>query len=1224
MKFKKIMPIMFALLVILTITAVTATQDIDNITAEDAPDELLELETGDIDTATQTDEKEVLAGDISPNYNIYPPYPGVYGDGSEDDAEIYFYNTDATGNITISINDEEPVYNEEVIPWIYDEYYEDYSGGNFFNFGGVKFNLGENKMTFTYTGDEKYQGFSEEYIIDYYEYTFYVNDDSPWELYYFSEIPFRIYLPDDAKGPVTVKHANRTYKIPYDMYDGYTITLTDFSLGENEIIFSYEDDKYPLQNITRTFHVEPIILVDDFIDYGVPGGIVVGLQSNAKGKLNIYIKGDYNDTIEDYEWIYIDSQAFENGTAPYQIKWELGDYTVKIAYEGDDLKDVLDEDTEYEIQVRPGIVFPYKAYYENPGNITVILPENGNETLKVVVYGLFDENTWEYEYDEIIYNKTANGTVIIPLSPLEIGEYDILVKYGEFENLKEIDVTDERPDFDLNVVFPKTVYENEPEEFRVYTPYEAEGTVTLFVNGEKIQEYRYLDNDYGYEFILRDLKPVNTWQITYTDDEYYRAPSQSGTFEFKKIYVTENITDYMAIYYPAEGFIEVSIDGKPVLNDFFYKETIIDLKNMTPGTHEYEINIYNTTGHLMANQKGTFYMDYEFYADIYYEYSFSEMIEIMVSLPDDANGNILVSYNGKNMTFPVKNGMAQIKLTDLEIGEENITITYGDAKYPQKTLSDVIHINGGEIVLIENDNENILSLTLPEDATGNMIIYKVSYDENREEIKDLFTSVEVINGTATYKFGIGNYRIYAEYNGTDYIVETFDDLIVVLPAIEVSDELMLGENGTINITGRDAPEDFIITLDGEPIFTGKLDENGKINIPINGFDKIGSHIIHIIYNGTLLADAEEFNIIAGLFHVPDVFQSNGTATMKVELSPYAKGNITVRASEDDGYEYDKVLALNVPVSGNTTVLLSSLAQGYYDILIEYIDETYGHYEEYFNDIYVPKPDAGANITIPDTITSDSLDITLQEDAKGSILVTIDGKSQIIPLVNGSAKVDLSNLSAGPHTITVKYSGDEKYSSFEKTSNVTVPNKETPVPKVPAKITAKDLTMQYYDGTKYSVTVYGTDGKVASGVVVTFLIDGKKLGTAKTDGKGVASIKITKTPKTYKITSEALGVKVTKKLTVKQILTLKKVKVKRSAKKLVLTATLKKVKGKYLKGKKITFKFNGKKYTAKTNKKGVAKVTVKNKVLKKLKKGKKVTYTATYLKDTVKKTVKVQK
>ena len=93
--------------------------------------------------------------------------------------------------------------------------------------------------------------------------------------------------------------------------------------------------------------------------------------------------------------------------------------------------------------------------------------------------------------------------------------------------------------------------------------------------------------------------------------------------------------------------------------------------------------------------------------------------------------------------------------------------------------------------------------------------------------------------------------------------------------------------------------------------------------------------------------------------------------------------------------------------------------------------------------------------------------------------------------------------------------------------------------------------------------------------------------------------------------------------VKTTITLKTVKVKKSAKKLILQATLKQGK-KALSGKKVTFKFNGKTYKAKTNKKGIAKVTIKKNVLKKLKVGKKVTYQAGYGKVTAKKTAKIKK
>jgi len=89
------------------------------------------------------------------------------------------------------------------------------------------------------------------------------------------------------------------------------------------------------------------------------------------------------------------------------------------------------------------------------------------------------------------------------------------------------------------------------------------------------------------------------------------------------------------------------------------------------------------------------------------------------------------------------------------------------------------------------------------------------------------------------------------------------------------------------------------------------------------------------------------------------------------------------------------------------------------------------------------------------------------------------------------------------------------------------------------------------------------------------------------------------------------------------LTLKKVNIRKSAKKLTLSATLKQG-GKALKNKQIKFTFRGKKYKAKTNKKGVAKITIKKSTLKKLKVGKKVTYKASYSGVTVTKKVKVKK
>ena len=170
----------------------------------------------------------------------------------------------------------------------------------------------------------------------------------------------------------------------------------------------------------------------------------------------------------------------------------------------------------------------------------------------------------------------------------------------------------------------------------------------------------------------------------------------------------------------------------------------------------------------------------------------------------------------------------------------------------------------------------------------------------------------------------------------------------------------------------------------------------------------------------------------------------------------------------------------------------------------------------------------------------------------------------------------------------------------------------------AKLEASDVSAKY--GSLYEIKGYDVCGDpLREGSIITVKIGAGKY-KLKTDGSGVASLKLNQTPGKYNVKITYGDLTVTKKITIKHILTLKKVKVKKSAKKLVLTAEL----AKKLKGKKITFKFNGKKYTAKTNKKGVAKVTIKKSVLKKLKVGKKVKYQAKYLNDVVEYSIKVKR
>ena len=264
----------------------------------------------------------------------------------------------------------------------------------------------------------------------------------------------------------------------------------------------------------------------------------------------------------------------------------------------------------------------------------------------------------------------------------------------------------------------------------------------------------------------------------------------------------------------------------------------------------------------------------------------------------------------------------------------------------------------------------------------------------------------------------------------------------------------------------------------------------------------------------------------------------------------------------------------------------------------------------------------------EVIKGDDLEIYIPKSVASRITIEIDGK----PAKLYSKRIvrdyeylyfygETSSLGYGTHTIRIDFKGNENCSSRSEYRQFNVVHQP--------RIAPKTINIYYTDSKTCQFTIYGTDGKKLSGKYETHLWIDYNWDSliSKNTNNGKFSYKIPNNlkPGTHKlnvwISDQDLEFNV--KLVVKHIVTLKKVTVKKSAKKLTLQATLKKGKTP-LKNKKVTFKFNGKTYKAKTNSKGIAKVTIKSKVLKKLKAGKKVTYQATYLKDTVKKTVKVKK
>lgn len=619
--------------------------------------------------------------------------------------------------------------------------------------------------------------------------------------------------------------------------------------------------------------------------------------------------------------------------------------------------------------------------------------------------------------------------------------------------------------------------------------------------------------------------------VKITDDSYYSDASKDFEFYIENIIVRvpENAVinnyPYITIELPhdATGHVEVWVNDKRIYSEkpktFIYqqitnldlskKDNINKVRVIYSGDAKYDA--YDKT----FNVKSSYNIEAENYTVEYGEPNRWYYFTLVEGVSKD---KIVATIDGERYDAYWDGGYCyKIYISDLVSGRHNVTISYGDDRYYQNSVTRTIDVIPRIILNIEKhlyDANNTVYLRMPKDANGNLSLYVDG---------KLFESKKLVNGTAVIsisKLKPGFHNLYAFYDGDTNVVSL---------------------NNTFCIGVDWKVDDCTISQNPVCKFTVPHDLDGMITVSYDG--KNYTHAC----NG-------DFEIV-----LP-------------------------KASNADRHH----------------------------VWMYYIENDTVIYEDF--DVLIVYPE----YTIPSNVTNGKKSIVVRApNAKANVTVTARSSKDTYKLfakvVDGKATVSLAKLNAGKYTLNIFYeAADDVY--FSKYARITVDN---------TKLTANNLTKYYGSATGFKVKVTDYKGKVVKSRYVKFYINGKYVKNVKTDKKGYATLKIGKAPGSYKITAKYGKVEITRALKVKHSVTLKTATVKKSAKKLVLKATVKTGK-KALKYKKVTFKFNGKKYTARTNKYGVAKVTIKKAALKKLKVGKYVRYQATYLKDTVGKSAKVKK
>ena len=304
------------------------------------------------------------------------------------------------------------------------------------------------------------------------------------------------------------------------------------------------------------------------------------------------------------------------------------------------------------------------------------------------------------------------------------------------------------------------------------------------------------------------------------------------------------------------------------------------------------------------------------------------------------------------------------------------------------------------------------------------------------------------------------------------------------------------------------------------------------------------------------------------------------AVISVKLLSDATGEVVITVNGED---YTAAIE-----NGVASVTVSDLKAGDYTVTVKYSgDNNYNEanadaefsvskISDYNMDISVPEIKEGVNSTIG---------VDLPKDATGTVTVEIDGKKYTANVIDGTANVIVSGLSAGDYNITTVYSGDAKYDSMTKKGNVTV------IPNINVNLDVSDVEMFYHDGTRLIAKLTDFQGKPIVNATIYFSINGVTYAKT-TDANGTASMGLNLDSNVYPVTvtynGSAFYSKISKNITVtinSSIIADDLVKMYQNATRFY--AKFMGSDGKVLANTQVKFNIHGVFYTKTTNNDGVA-------------------------------------
>ena len=921
-----------------------------------------------------------------------------------------------------------------------------------------------------------------------------------------------ITLPSDIDGSIVTVNVNgKVY--PVDIENGFgKLPLRELDAGDYTIsaVFAGNDKYLPgVSNALLTVSKADPALNVLISDVGYDG--VFNINVALTGVDAIGLNGNVIVTVnnKDYSVNIVNGKGTAVG-----VKLAAGTYDFTAAWAGNDNYNAVGDSGKFSVAKVDSIIDVAVSDIKvgEDAVISVKLLSDATGSVTVTVNGK--------DYTETVVNGVAN----VKVADLKAGTYDVAVKYSGDNNYNAAVATSSftvsKVDSTMDVTVNDIVFGGDLIVDAVL-PDDATGEVVITVNG--VDYHVSIENGKATGTISGLAAGDYTVTVKYVGDDKYTGVEVAENVNVAKAQPVLSVViadvDYgngfvieatlTGVNSALTGNVIVTVNGKEYPVKVTDGKGIATGDKLAAGTYAFAAAWAGDDNYNIVTENGDFKVNkVDSAIDVAVsDIKVGEDAVISVKLASDATGEVVITVNGEDYTAAIENGVATVSVSDLKAGNYDVVAKYsGDNNYNAAVATSSFTVSKVDSTMDVTINDIVfggdltVDVVLPVDATGEVIItvdgtsYTAGINDGKatQVVKDLtagshvvvvkyagddkYTAVEIAKGVNVAKAQpvLGVVIADVDY-GNGFVIETTLTGVNSAPLSGNVIVTVAGKEYSVKVTGGKGIATGDKLAAGTYAFAAAWAGDDNYNIVTeNGDFKVNKIDSSVVVNVNNIKVGEEL-------------------TITVNVPSDATGDVTVSV---DGKEYNVAIE-----NGKAVKTISGLKADDYTVTVKYAgDNNYNEatadaefsvskISDYNMDISVPEIKEGVNSTIS---------VDLPKDATGTVTVEIDGKKYTANVIDGTANVIVSGLSAGDYNITTVYSGDAKYDLMTKKGNVTV------VPNVDVNLDVSDVEMFYHDGSRLVAKLTDFQGKPIVNATIYFSINGVTYAKT-TDANGTASI-----------------------------------------------------------------------------------------------------------------------